>query len=67
MAASIDIQRMAWLMIRRYGDEAVSRAAERGDVLLSRGEMYGVLAWIAIIRAIERLQATEPREEDTLQ
>ena len=67
MAASIDIQRMAWLMIRRYGDEAVSRAAERGDALLSRGEMYGVLAWIAIIRAIERLQATEPREEDTLQ
>ena len=67
MVPNIDVQHMAWLMIRRYGDDAVSHAAERGDAMLGSGNVYGVLAWTAVIRMIERLQATEPGEEDTLQ
>jgi hypothetical protein len=30
----LDIHRSAWLMIRRYGDDAEPRAARRGDQLL---------------------------------
>jgi hypothetical protein len=31
---SPDIHRAAWLMIRRYGDDAETQAAMRGDKLL---------------------------------
>lgn len=47
-------------MIRRYGNDAVIQAAMRGDALLAKGDLERLLVWLAIIRAIERLQASEP-------
>jgi len=53
----IDIHRDAWLMIHRYGDDAAAQAARRGDELLDKGDLDGMLVWQAIISAIRRLQA----------
>jgi len=60
MIPDIDIHRCAWLMIRRYGDDAVAQAATRGDALLEKGDLDGMLVWQAIISAIRRLQAVAP-------
>jgi hypothetical protein len=43
MPLDIDIHRSAWLMIRRYGDDAVIQAAMRGNELLAKGDLDGML------------------------
>jgi hypothetical protein len=62
----LDIHRSAWLMIRRYGDDAEAQAAMRGDELLDKGDLDGMLVWMAIISAIRRLQATTPAGGEAL-
>ena len=59
MIPDIDIHRAAWLMIRRYGEDAEAQAAMRGDELLDKGDLDGMLVWHAIISAIRRLQAMD--------
>ena len=66
MIPDIDIHRSAWLMIRRYGEDAVVEAAVRGDELLDRGDLDGMLVWHAIISAIRRLQATTPASDEAV-
>jgi hypothetical protein len=58
MIPDIDIHRSAWLMIRRYGADASTQAATRADQLLEGGDLDGMLVWWAIIRAVDRLQAS---------
>jgi hypothetical protein len=41
MIPDIDIHRSAWLMIRRYGEDAVIQAAMRGDRLLVKRDLAG--------------------------
>jgi hypothetical protein len=48
MIPDIDIHRSAWLMIRRYGDDAAIQAAKRADQLLETGDLEGMLLWWAI-------------------
>ena len=60
MIPDLDIHRSAWLMIRRYGDDAEAQAAMRGDELLDRGDLDSMLVWHAIISAIRRLQTMAP-------
>lgn len=62
MIPDIDIHCAAWLMIRRYGEDAATQAAMRGDPVLAKGDLDGMLVWLAIVRAIERLQAAGPAE-----
>ena len=50
----IDIHRAARLMIRRYGEDAVIQAAMRGDELLTKDDLDGMLMWLPIVRAIRR-------------
>ena len=50
------------LTIRTYGDNAEAQAAMRGDKLLDRGDLDGMLLWHAIISAIRGLQAEKPAE-----
>jgi len=64
MIADLDIHRSAWLMIRRYGEDAAAQAARRGDELLDNGDLDGMLVWHAIISAIRRLQAERPEPEE---
>lgn len=52
--------RAAWLMIRRYGEDAATQAAMRGDQLLATGDLEGMLVWSAIVRTIEGLLAKAP-------
>ena len=66
MIPDIDIHRSAWLMIRRYGDDAAGQAAMRGDELLDRGDLDGMLVWQAISSAIRRLQAMAPTGDEAL-
>ena len=66
MIPDIDIHRSAWLMIRRYGDDAAVQAAMRGDELLDKGDLDGMLVWQAIISAIRRLQTEKPAEGEAL-
>jgi len=66
MIPDIDIHHSAWLIIRRYGDDAVIQAAMRGDQLLAMGDLDGMLVWVAIVRAIERLQVGSPAEGETV-
>ena len=66
MIPDIDIHRSAWLMIRRYGDDAAAQAAMRGDELLDKGDLDGMLVWHAIITAIRRLQTDKPAEGEAL-
>jgi hypothetical protein len=66
MIPNIDIHRCAWLMIRRYGEEAVIQAAMLGDALLEKGDLDGMLVWQAIISAIRRLQAEAPAADEAV-
>jgi len=66
MIPDIDIHRAALLMIRRYGDDAALQAAMRGDELLDKGDLDGMLIWQAIISAIRRLQAKMPAGDEAL-
>jgi hypothetical protein len=61
-----DIHRSAWLMIRRYGEDAAVKVAMRGDELLNKGDLDGMLIWQAVISAIRRLQATTPAGDEAL-
>ena len=56
----------AWLMIRRYGEDAEAQAAMRGDELLDKSDLDGMLVWHAIISAIRRLQAMAPARDEAL-
>jgi hypothetical protein len=54
-------------MVRRYGADAMLEAAARADKLLEDGDMAGASVWHRILNAIERLQATKPRDGETVQ
>jgi hypothetical protein len=66
MIPDIDIHRCAWLMICRYADDAALQAAMRGDALLEKGDLDGMLVWQAIISAIRRLQAEAPAADEAV-
>ena len=55
-------QRLARLMIRRYGANAVLQAAIQGNASLAGGNIGGLKAWLEVIVAIERLQAKAPAD-----
>jgi hypothetical protein len=56
----MDVQRVAWEMICRYGEHAAVEAAVRSDRLLDRDARDGQLIRNAIVSTIKRLQATQP-------
>lgn len=62
-----DIWASANLLIKRYGLDATVQAAMRADDLLAEGDVEGAATWRAIVRAIEKLQAREPGEEEAVQ
>ena len=62
MIPDLDIDRSAWLVIRRHGRDAAFQAAVRADQLLTEGDVEGAAVWQRIVKAIERLQAQKPGE-----
>ena len=56
MIPEIDIWRVAYLMLKRYGDEADIESAIRAEELAEAGEAV----WRRIIDAIGQLENTTP-------
>lgn len=62
----IDIWRVADLLVKEYGDEAVFLASQRADAMLDQGDTDGFTAWLKIVKAIETLQRKRPPEGEVL-
>ena len=59
MIPEIDIWRVAYLMLKRYGDEADIESAIRAEELAEAGDWAGGAIW-RIIDAIGQLENTTP-------
>ena len=60
MISEIDAWRSAQLIIRQYGDAAVSEARARATDLTEQGDFAGGLVWRRIREAIGQLQSNTP-------
>lgn len=58
---------LAEAMIDRYDGGAIIQAAIEGNALLGKGDVDGLMAWLKVIVAINRLQATKPAEGERVQ
>ena len=52
----IDIRRVADLLMKEFGDEAVSLASKRADAMLHQGDTDGFTTWLKVVKAIETLR-----------
>jgi hypothetical protein len=57
----------ALLMVRRYRTDAATQAANRAQVLLTEEDNDGVIDWVRVMKAIEKLQATKPADGEQVQ
>jgi hypothetical protein len=60
MISDVDIDRSAWVLIRRHGDDAMLETAIRADDLLESADFERCCVWHWSLDAIERLQAKAP-------
>ncbi len=58
----LDIYRSANVLVTRHGEDAPIEAAMRADAMLEKGDLGGYDVWKRIVKAIEELQRSEPRE-----
>jgi hypothetical protein len=56
----IDIWRIANLMLKRYGDDAVVEAAKRAEELAPDGDLTGVAVWLRVLDAVRQLAMKAP-------
>ena len=61
MIPEIDIWRVAYLMLKRYGNEADIESAIRAEELAEVGNHKGAAVWRRVIDAIGQLENTKPR------
>jgi hypothetical protein len=61
MRVSFDVYRTAWTLIRVHGEAAPTMAALRRDSLMCQGDRDGVEMWRGVVRAVDELQATQPK------
>ena len=60
MIPEIDIWRVANLMLKRYGDEALAEGTKRADELAADADLAGGAVWLRVINAIRQLAITTP-------
>ena len=60
MIPEIDIWRVAYLMLKRHGDEADTESAIRAEDLAEAGDRAGEAVWRRIMDAIGQLENTTP-------
>ena len=60
MIPEIDIWRIANLMLKRYGDDAVVEAAKRAEELAPDGDLTGVAVWLRVLDAVRQLAIKAP-------
>jgi hypothetical protein len=66
-SANDEVQVAAREMVRRYGKNAIMRAAKRASAVLYQGDLDSFQMWTAVIGAIQLLQATKPSEGQQVQ
>ena len=54
------LARVAILMLKRHGDEAVRESAEQAEELAAVGDAVGAAIWFRVIDAIEQLANMTP-------
>lgn len=62
----IDVWRSAHHMLKRYGDDAVARAAKRVAELQASGDSDGANVWLRIVAAINELEREKPSGSDPI-
>ena len=62
----IDIWRVANLLIKDYGEEAVFLASKRADALLDLGDAEGFAVWLKVVKAIDMLERQGHAEGETI-
>ncbi len=62
MISDTDIFRAAGLLIEKYGDGAPLEAAMWADEMLEKGDLDSKVAWIRIMKAVEKLLSMERPE-----
>ncbi len=55
-----EIWRAANILLKRFGEDAATEAAQRADEPLERGDRDGSAIWQRILSAIEDLARTKP-------
>ena len=65
MIADPDIYRVADLLIRQHGDDALVHAAKKATSMFDENDMEGAAVWKQVLDAVEELLCKE-RPQDAL-
>jgi hypothetical protein len=60
MTSQLDTYRTANVLLKQYGDEALSIATKRANALADQDDIEGAAVWLGVIRAIKELKSTTP-------
>jgi hypothetical protein len=66
LISETDIYRSAQVLVKRYGQDAEFRAAERCDAMIEAGDPEGLAIWKRNLRAVDELLAQEPQNSRRL-
>ena len=58
--------RSAQVLIREHGEDATLVAAQRADDMLARGDLEGLAVWKRIAKAVEKIQRTDPADDEPI-
>ena len=58
----LDIWRTAHVLMKQHGERAAFVAAERADELFAKNDFLGAAVFTRVVRAIQDLERTKPRE-----
>ena len=62
MISDLEIYRAANHLVKRYGEDAGIKAAQRIDAMIEAGNLDGCAVWKRILKAVDEMQRTEPGE-----
>ncbi len=65
MVPELDIYRSAKLLIDQHGEDAAIHAAMQADACSEKGDMKGRRVWLRVIKAVEELQRTQSRRDES--
>ncbi len=65
MTSDLDIYRCAKLLLDRHGEDAPAFAAMQADKRAEAADMEGRRVWLSILEAIEELQRTRPKRDES--
>ncbi len=61
MISDFAIYSTANIIVKRYGEKARLHATKRATAMLKAGDLDSYAVWKRILRAVEELQAKEPK------